>query len=519
MMKDIQKTVFVAGFMLKSVLGVWTAPPSTLKHFHNPVTLGRRHGPAPGSAQEVCTTAKCKDYATFILESLAPNYTAIDPCTDFDRYSCDGWRNTHNYRADQASLSVTTNMSDVNQALLHSILEGPYSENPDYVGTNKTFDLANFNKMKTTYNTCKNEDAIKTYGIKPVLSFVEELQTVYPLKAPATVSSKDELTKTMIWLFKKNVAVLVSSSVGVSNRRTFNTHSERTNNTQVDDMNPDTTILNLGASEFQLAKEYYKKPAVLTNYTRALAQTLQVISSGKPYDEEPIPATKNASLFEKAQRIVDFEKKVALVTPEPDQASDVKVRFGVQSKTVILNYHLHPLQYYYNIKTLGDLESIAPEISLVEYLKSLVPPAYSIDSKRGVMMTDINYYKNLSSIIQSTPRETLHDYFEWRLISTWVDRLHKNYSAPLRRFNNIMVGREPDVLADRWRICVSEVDHSLGHLLSNSFIGRAFTKKDKQLGDQIITDIKNMFADNLKTLDWMSAASKEIAAKKGIHRP
>jgi hypothetical protein len=90
-------------------------------------------------------------------------------------------------------------------------------------------------------------------------------------------------------------------------------------------MNPDTTMLSLGASEFQLAKEYYKKPSVLTNYTRALAQTLYVLSSGKPYDEEQIPTNKNATFFDKAQRIVDFEKLIAMNTPEPDQASDVKV--------------------------------------------------------------------------------------------------------------------------------------------------------------------------------------------------
>jgi endothelin-converting enzyme len=131
------------------------------------------------------------------------------------------------------------------------------------------------------------------------------------------------------------------------------------------------------------------------------------------------------------------------------------------------------------------------------------------------MMTDINYYKKVSNIIRSTSRETLHDYFEWRLIATWIDRLHKSYSAPLRRFNNVMVGREPDVLADRWRICLSEVDQSLGHLLGSSFIQRAFSKKDKELGDQIITDIKNMFAENLKTLDWMTPATKEVAMKKG----
>jgi endothelin-converting enzyme len=166
---------------------------------------------------------------------------------------------------------------------------------------------------------------------------------------------------------------------------------------------------------------------------------------------------------------------------------------------------------------LGEVEAMVPEVSLVDYFKALAPPAYTIDSKRTAMVNDINFYKNLSSILKSTSRETLHDYFEWRLLATWVDRLHNNYTAPLRRFNNIMVGRDPDVLADRWRVCLSEVDGKLGHLLGSSFIHRAFSKKDKQLGDQIITDIKNMFADNLKTLDWMTAATKEIAAKKGVY--
>jgi endothelin-converting enzyme len=132
-----------------------------------------------------------------------------------------------------------------------------------------------------------------------------------------------------------------------------------------------------------------------------------------------------------------------------------------------------------------------------------------------VIVSDINYFKNLSSIIKSTPRLTLHDYFEWRLLETWTGRLNRNYSAPLRRFNNLLSGREPDALPDRWRTCVSEVDGALGHLLSGAFIERAFTKKDKQLGDQIISDIKNVFGESLKKLDWMTESSKQVATKKG----
>jgi endothelin-converting enzyme len=203
------------------VFVTWFVSGVLSKHSHIPVALVEPRGAAPASAQEICTTEKCKDYAKFILESLAPNYTAIDPCTDFDKYSCDGWRNIHTYRADQASLSVTTNMSDVNQALLHSILEGNYSDSQDVSATDKPYDLANFNKMKLAYTTCKNEDSIKSYGVTPIRKILEEFQSVFPLAGPAVGSnpSNVELTKTITWLFNKNVDVIVSSTVGVSSQQ------------------------------------------------------------------------------------------------------------------------------------------------------------------------------------------------------------------------------------------------------------------------------------------------------------
>src|ERR1700761_831507 len=99
------------------------------------------------------------------------------------------------------------------------------------------------------------------------------------------------------------------------------------------------------------------------------------------------------------------------------------------------------IQYYYSPKTLAEIEKLVPEISVINYLDSLAPKGYSINANRTVIVGDIDYYKNLSSIIQTTPRETLHDYFQWRLVTTWSSRLHRNYSAPVRRFNNRLAGK------------------------------------------------------------------------------
>jgi endothelin-converting enzyme len=157
-----------------------------------------------------------------------------------------------------------------------------------------------------------------------------------------------------------------------------------------------------------------------------------------------------------------------------------------------------------------------PQVSWAKYLRGLAPKEYTLDSNRTVIVEDKYFFGNLSQIIQNTTRETFHDYFEWRLISTYYERLHRNYNAPLRRFMNVLVGKDPDSIGERWRACVKDMDYHLGHLLGAAYIERAFTPRDKALGEQIINDIKGVFSENLKDLSWMSEEVKKVAASKGV---
>jgi hypothetical protein len=90
-------------------------------------------------------------------------------------------------------------------------------------------------------------------------------------------------------------------------------------------MNPDVVMISLGGGETSLSKEYYKKPAVVANYSRSIAEMIQVIGSGKPIDEEPIPAARNATLFDKATKIAQFEKRLSEISPNPEEAGEIKV--------------------------------------------------------------------------------------------------------------------------------------------------------------------------------------------------
>ena len=107
-------------------------------------------------------------------------------------------------------------MSDVSKDLLHEILEGSYVGNSSLSAANITIEKENFGKMKSMYNACKNEDAIKAYGVKPLRDLLDEFEQYYPATGPEPSADSEGLTKALIWLGKNSVNAIVSAGVTVS---------------------------------------------------------------------------------------------------------------------------------------------------------------------------------------------------------------------------------------------------------------------------------------------------------------
>jgi hypothetical protein len=160
----------------------------------------------------LCTTQACTEYAKSVVSNFAPNYTAIDPCEDISEYVCGGFKQTHDYRPEQTSVSVRSAMSDLVRNIIQEILEGSYSDNFTLSGTNKTIRKENFEKMKTAYSTCMDEESIKKAGTAPLRGLLDEFDTHYPITASnlSINTSKDELSNVLVWLSKNSVSVLVS---------------------------------------------------------------------------------------------------------------------------------------------------------------------------------------------------------------------------------------------------------------------------------------------------------------------
>jgi endothelin-converting enzyme len=161
------------------------------------------------------------------------------------------------------------------------------------------------------------------------------------------------------------------------------------------------------------------------------------------------------------------------------------------------------------------MQKVVPEINFIKYLKAFVPPAYSLTPDRMVINSDMYYFGNLSSFIQKHSRQDFYNLFRSSVTGAYSGRLHNNFTLPSRRFSNMLNGKDPDTLGPRWRTCLSEVDSTLGHILSAAYVERAFSSGDKALGDQIVKDLKSVFTKRIQKLDWMTEEVKQRAIQKG----
>jgi endothelin-converting enzyme len=160
----------------------------------------------------------------------------------------------------------------------------------------------------------------------------------------------------------------------------------------------------------------------------------------------------------------------------------------------------------------SDIDSQVPQISITKLIGAQVPSGYKV---HDVIVRDLSYYGNISSIITSTPRPVLHAFFQWHLINTWSSWLDRDMNRPLRIFRNRLSGLPDDAKPDRWKTCAEEMDSKLGWILSGFYVERAFSPQAKEYGDRIIQDVKAVFTERLKDIDWMSESVKARAANKG----
>ena len=447
----------------------------------------------PEKPATICTKPECVLAASEILNNISSRYQRIDPCSNFDKYVCEGFDELHDLRPDQGSLFTGTIMAENAQQVLRHVLESTYSTGQDLAIASEA-DKDIFEKLQGFYESCTDEERLKDTGSAPLLLILRQIQELYPIKGQQQTArpafslrtgaqqplrnyskSDQELSDTVTYLASIGVTSLIDVSVGA------------------DDKDPDVVVPSITAprSPGLPSKEYYQDTKLVERYGKVIGQVLEALlkeaSPGNFATSSPFICSA-----ELVEQILNLESKLAKATPATQDAEDVT--------------------FYYNPRTLDETEKMIPQLSLHHLISNLAPSA---PSPSKIIVGSPSYLETVKDVLAETKPQTLQAYFVWKTVQSYAYKIEDDALKPLKSFNNELQGKDPDATEERWRTCVNAADDGLGWILSKFFIEKAFPEAAKELGDSIVSDIKIQFIEKLKHAEWMSKEVRQLGVDKG----
>lgn len=190
------------------------------------------------------------------------------------------------------------------------------------------------------------------------------------------------------------------------------------------------------------SKEYYNDDDLVAKYTDTIAHVLENLLEEAKRSSMIVQSSHKDMLVMSAKLVhdlVELESKLAEATPDEEDAEDVTK--------------------YYNPKTLEEAESLLPQLSISEIVAHLAPSGCH---PQKLIIASPAYLQAVFRVLKSTSTETLQAYFVWKVVQAYSSKIEDKALKPLKRFNNIQLGKDPDAVEERWRTCIKNADNSLG---------------------------------------------------------
>ena len=202
------------------------------------------------------------------------------------------------------------------------------------------------------------------------------------------------------------------------------------------------------------------------------------------------------------QKVMEFEMKLANISA-PKSAR--------RNKTSL-----------YNPTTLGEFPNIDGQpFSWTHYVKKVLDfgeEKIEIDGTEKVIIYDPNFYKNLSSVLNSTDKRTQANYIAWRVVYSTIKYLNNEAREIRQKYRKALTGIDQE--APLWKRCIKAVGFTsysrtnFIYAVSSMYATKVFDKEAKTEVVEMTKYLRKAFKKMLKDLEWMDEETKVEAQKK-----
>lgn len=162
----------------------------------------------------------------------------------------------------------------------------------------------------------------------------------------------------------------------------------------------------------------------------------------------------------------------------------------------------------YNKITLAQLQKLTPNIDWKNTL-----PAFGIAKADSLIVSQPEFYANLDKMVKTYSIADWKVYLKSQLLLEYGPYLSKNFRDEVFHFRGTVMNgitkQKP-----QWKKITDQTNEALGELIGQIYVADYLPKGSKEKLMEIGNNIRKVYAEHIKKLDWMSAPTKQKALYK-----
>ena len=214
----------------------------------------------------------------------------------------------------------------------------------------------------------------------------------------------------------------------------------------------------------------------------------------------------------RAQYIEHLRKMFTLAGDTPEQAASeaaavMKIETAM-AKASTSRTDLRQPENRYHIYTVADFEKLTPAFNWSTYFH-----AVGIGQFDSLNVATPEFFRALGGLIQSEPVDAWKCYLRWHTLHGQAQNLPKTFFDENFAFFGKALQGQKEPLA-RWKQCSSMTDNALGEAVGQDWVKQNFPPAAKDSMDKLVAALEKSLGDDIRTLPWMSDATKQAAEEK-----
>jgi putative endopeptidase len=162
----------------------------------------------------------------------------------------------------------------------------------------------------------------------------------------------------------------------------------------------------------------------------------------------------------------------------------------------------------YHIMTVDELAKLSPGFGWTKFFAGLATPKFT---KLNVDVPDA--VKAVETAMSNSSLEDLKAYLAWNVLHDNADTLSAPFEQETFNFYGKTLQGTKEMRA-RWKRCTDMLDNLMPDALGRRFVETTLGAEGMRRAQEMVGEIEKVMAADLKSLDWMTPATKDQAMTK-----